>query len=185
MKKIAHLALVGLSLLSLSACGTSGSAPQNTADDELPDAVPVQFQGWWKGKSDWDYMRVAPDGFMQTFFPQKMNEPFNPAFANPNSASYLKIVRNQGDTVYAISKEQRLDPATKQWLDPVYYYVTLQYNFGTHILTYVQQPCGLKEADMQKPAEEHVRKMTSSACMILEESAGQRTWKRTTTYYRS
>ncbi len=185
MRKIFYFALLGLTLLNLTACGTTGSSPDKDAESELPDAIPVQFQGWWKGKSDWDYMRIAADGFVQTFFPQRMNKPFNPAFANPNSASYFKVVRNQGDTIYAISKEQRLDPATKAWLDPVYYYVTLHYNFETSVLTYTQQPCGLKEADMKKPAEEHVRKMTSSACMILEDSAGQRTWKRTTTYYRS
>ena len=185
MNKIIHLALIGLSIFVLSGCSSNDAAPKVSAEDELPDAIPAQFQGWWKGKSDWDYLRLTPDGFMQTFFPQKLNAPFNPAFANPNSASYLKVVRNQGDTVYAISKEQRVDPATKRWSEPVYYYVTLRYDFGKHIMTYVQEPCGLKEADMKKSAEEHVRKITSSSCTIIEDNSGQRIWKRTTTYYRT
>ena len=166
----------------LTSC--SSSSPTVYKEADLPTAVPPQFQGWWKGKSEWDYLSIAPDGLMRTVMPVDLQNPFDPALSKPNVNSYMKVFRNQGDTLYGISKEQRFDRASSTWKAPVYYYVTLYYEFKDHILTYRQEPCMLGEEDMQKSPEEHLARLARHACTTIEEGGNQNIWKRTTTYYR-
>lgn len=181
--KIVMMSLVACAFLS--GCGSGSSGPKVYTERDLPAAIPVQFQGWWKGKSEWDYLHLAPDGMMQVVFPQDFQAPFNPALTTPSAAVYLKVIRNQGDTLYAVSKEQRFDRDSGQWRLPVYYYVMLHYDFTAHTLTYEQQPCALTETDLEKSAEAHLQRLSTGACTISEEQAGQKTWKRTTSYVRA
>lgn len=180
--RIFRLVAVFSFILALSGCG--GPAVTTYGEQELPAAVPAQFQGWWKGKSEWDHLNIAADGMMRSVVPQDLQAAFNPVLTTPNANSFLKVFRNQGDTLYAISKEQRYDRLNRVWLEPIYYYVTLHYDFSSSILTYQQKPCNLSEADMDKSAEAHIARLTQGACTITETSAGQKMWNRTTTYYR-
>lgn len=178
--------LIAALCLSLTACGGGSSSGVTTyTEDDMPAAIPAQFQGWWKGKSEWDYLHLAPDGFLKSVFPQDLKAPLDPALTRPNASAYLKVIRNQGDTLYAISKEQRYDYKTNRWLDPIYYYVMLHFDFTSHILSYEQRPCRLTEKDLERPAEEHLRHLTTGTCTINETQAGQQTWKRVSTYYRA
>ncbi len=172
-----------LTLVCLSGCGTS-DGPATYTERDLPAAIPVQFQGWWKGKTEWDHLHLAPDGMMRLVFPENFQGAFDPALAKPSSNSFLKIIRNQGDTLYAISKEQRYYRETGRWSEPIYSYVMFHYDFAGHTLTYEQQPCNLNEDDMDKSPDEHLARLSRGACTITEERAGLKLWKRTVTYVR-
>lgn len=172
-----------LAVACLSACASQDAGPTYTEQD-MPAAIPIQFQGWWKGKTEWDHLHLAPDGMMRLVFPENFQGPFNPDLAKPSSNSFLKIIRNQGDTLFAISKEQRYYRETGSWSLPLYSYVMFHYDFTTHTLTYEQQPCNLSEADMEKSPADHLQRLTHGACTITEERAGLKLWKRTVTYVR-
>lgn len=170
----------------LTACG-GDQAPVTYTEAQLPTAVPVQFQGWWKGKTEWDYFRITTDGLMEVVFPQDFKAAFDPNLTTPSTTSYLKVIKNEGDTLYAIAQERRYDRATRVWSIPVYFYVKFRYDFQTHELTYIQQPCRLTDADYDLAKETHLQRIMSNACTDVEETPDPklRLWRRELVYVRA